>query len=317
MVLGHELARLPSTTGTKRKAIMTNSQGAALPNFTEHRVQHAGGNLCVRDFPGSGPAFVLLHGFPDNSHIYDRLIPHLAGGGRRTVAFDFLGFGASDKPEGAHYSFEQQVGDVEAVVDALGLEKIVPVGHDAGGPAAINFALRNPTRAAGICLMNAFYDASPGLHVPEFIELFATKSLKALTRHTLATQFAWLLDFQRGQWRANMTESQKTNYNEFIVPIVDRNFTQQPSAGPAFAQMTYQLFDEVAANTARRPDLRRTNLPLLLIWGNADTYLHVSVAEYLKSQARNATLHALDAGHWPQIDEPAEIARIMLANQWS
>jgi hypothetical protein len=33
----------------------------------------------VQDFPGSGPAFVLQHGFPDNSHIYDDLIPHLAG----------------------------------------------------------------------------------------------------------------------------------------------------------------------------------------------------------------------------------------------
>ena len=294
---------------------MTNSQGAALPDFTEHRVQHFGGNLYVRDFPGIGPAFVLLHGFPDNSHIYDRLIPHLAAAGRRAVAFDFLGFGSSDKPEGALYSFEQQLGDLEAVVDALGLEKIIPVGHDAGGPAAVNFALRHPTRAAGICLMNAFYDRSPGLRVPEFIELFASKNLKALTRHTLATQFAWLLDFQRGQWRANMTEAQRTHYNDFIVPIVNKNFTQQPSAGPAFAQMTYQLFDEVAANTARLPDLRRSSVPLLLIWGNADPYLHVSVAEHLKYQARNAALHALEAGHWPQIDEPADIARIMLATQ--
>ena len=242
--------------------IMTDSQGATLPAFTEHRVQHAGGSLYVRDFPGSGPAFVLLHGFPDNLHIYDGLISHLAAAGRRTVAFDFLGFGESDKPEGALYSFEQQLGDLEAVVDALGLEKIIPVGHDAGGPAAVNFALRHPTRAAGMCLMNAFYGDSPGLRVPEFIELFANKSLKALTRHLLASQFAWLLDFQRGQWRAGMTETQKAHYNEIIVPIVDNNFRQQPSAGPAFAQMTYQLFDEVAANTARLPDFRRSDLPL-------------------------------------------------------
>ena len=137
---------------------MTDSHGAILPAFTEHRVRHAGGSLYVRDFPGSGPAFVLLHGFPDNSYIYDHLIPHLAGAGRRTIAFDFLGFGASDKPEGAVYTFEQQLGDVEAVAKALELEKIIPVGHDAGGPAAVNFALRHPTRAAGICLMNAFYE---------------------------------------------------------------------------------------------------------------------------------------------------------------
>jgi haloalkane dehalogenase len=307
------------TNSIKGTAVGTgpSSQGATLPAFTEHRVPHAGGSLYVRDFPGRGPAFVVLHGFPDNSHIYDRLIPHLVAAGRRTVAFDFLGFGASDKPEGAVYSFEQQLGDLEAVVDALGLEKIIPVGHDAGGPAAVNFALRHPTRAAGICMMNAFYGESPGLRVPEFIELFGTKNMKHLTRHMLATQFAWLLDFQRTQWRAGMTEAQKKNYNEFIVPIVDKNFTQRPSAGPAFAQMTYQLFDEVAANTARLPDLRRSHLPLLLTWGKSDPYLHASVAEHLKSQARNATIHAFDAGHWPQIDEPADIARIMLANQWS
>ena len=296
-----------------------SSQGATFPAFTEHRVPHAGGSLYVRDFSGSCPAFVLLHGFPDNLHIYDDLIPHLAAAGRRTVAFDFLGFGASDKPEGAAYSFEQQLGDLRAVADALGLEKIIPVGHDAGGPAAVNFALRYPTRAAGICLMNAFYGEAPGLRVPEFIELFSNKNLKALTRHILASpqQFAWLLNFQRSQMQVGLTETQLARYNEFLGPIVDKNFTQRPSAGPAFAQMTYQLSDEVAANTARLLDFRRSDLPLLLIWGKADPYLHVSVAEYIRSQAKNAVLHVLEAGHWPQIDEAADTARIMLANEWS
>ena len=298
---------------------MTDSQSATPPAFTEHRIPHAGGNVYVRDFPGSGPAFVLLHGFPDNSHIYDDLIPHLTAAGHRTIAFDFLGFGASDKPEGAVYSFEQQLGDLEAVADALRLEKIVPVGHDAGGPAAVNFALRHPTRAAGICLMNAFYGEAPGLRVPEFIELFANKNLKALTRHFLTSpqQFAWLLNFQRGQMQVGMTEAQKARYNEFLGPIVDKNFTQRPSAAPAFAQMTYQLFDEVAANTARLSDFRRSDLPILLIWGKADPYLHVTVAEHLRSQAKNASIHALEAGHWPQIDEAADTARIMVAAQWS
>ena len=89
---------------------MTDSQRRDLPAFTEHRVQHAGGSLYVRDFPGSGPAFVLLHGFPDNSHIYDDLIPHLAAAGRRTIAFDFLGFGALRQAGGRRYTFEQQLG---------------------------------------------------------------------------------------------------------------------------------------------------------------------------------------------------------------
>jgi pimeloyl-ACP methyl ester carboxylesterase len=81
--------------------------------------------------------------------------------------------------------------------------------------------------------------------------------------------------------------------------------------------MTYQLFDEVAANTARLSDFRRSDLPVLLIWGKADPYLHVTVAEHLKSQAKNGSIYALEAGHWPQIDEAADTARIMLAAQWS
>ena len=99
----------------------------------------------------------MLHGFPDNSRIYDALIPLLVSAGRRAVSVDFLGFGASDKPEGALYSFEQQLGDLEAVVDALELPRIVPVGHDAGGPAAVNFDLQHPDRTASVTLMNAFY----------------------------------------------------------------------------------------------------------------------------------------------------------------
>jgi len=293
---------------------MSNSQNPTLPSFTEHRIQRDRGNLYVRDFPGSGPAFVVLHGFPDNSHIYDFLIPHLVSAGRRTIALDFLGFGSSDKPEGALYSFPQQLGDLEAVVNTLGLDKIIPVGHDAGGPTAVNFGLKHPDRTAAVILMNAFYGDAPGLRVPEFIELFSNKGLKALHKHFLASpqQFGWLLGFQRDQMQAGLTEAQKGRYTEFLGPIIDSNFRQKPSAGPAFAQMTYQLTDEVAANTARLTELRCSNVPLLLIWGKLDPYLHVTVAEYIRSQAKNATLHVLEAGHWPQVDESAAVARIML-----
>ena len=72
---------------------MPNTEKPVLPAFTAHRIAREGGSIYVRDFAGTGPAFVLLHGFPDNSHIYDLLIPHLVAAGRRTVAIDFLGFG--------------------------------------------------------------------------------------------------------------------------------------------------------------------------------------------------------------------------------
>ena len=68
--------------------------------------------------------------------------------------------------------------------------------------------------------------------------------------------------------------------------------------------MTYQLTDEVAANTARLIEFRRSDVPLLLIWGKGDPYLHVTVADYMRSQARNAALHVLDAGTGRRSTQP-------------
>lgn len=287
-----------------------------MAEFTERRVPQGQGNLHVRDHAGEGPAFVLLHGFPDNGHIYDDLIPHLAAAGRRAVVVDFLGFGASDKPAGAHYSFPQQVGDVEAVLDALQLDRAVLVGHDAGGPAAVNVALRHPERTHRVVLLNAFYGEAPGLLVPELIELFSQPRLAALARHFLGSpeQFAWLLEFQRTLMLADAAPTGQARYQELLGPLIDANFRQQPSAARAFASMVAQLPAEIAANTGRLVELRRSPVPVTLVWGRNDPYLHLSAAEFLRAQFRDGTLQALDAGHWPQIDAAAEVARILLSD---
>src|SRR3954451_10855178 len=98
--------------------------------FVEHRISRGEGKVYARDYEGTGPAFVLLHGLPDNLHIWDDVIPFLVASGRRVVTPDFLGFGGSEKRAGAVCSLKQQLGDLEAVVGELGLAKIVPVAHD-------------------------------------------------------------------------------------------------------------------------------------------------------------------------------------------
>jgi len=287
-----------------------------MTGFTERRVPQGQGDLHVRDYAGAGPAFVLLHGFPDNGHIYDDLIPHLVAAGRRTLAIDFLGFGASDKPAGADYSFRQQVRDVEAVLDALQLDRAVLVAHDASGPAAVNFALRRPDRTHRVVLLNAFYAEAPGLLVPELIELFSQPKLAALARHFLQSpeQFAWLLEFQRTLLLADAAPAGQARYRDLLGPLIDANFRQQPSAAPAFASMVAQMPAEIATNTGRLVDLRRSPVPFAFVWGQNDPYLHVSTAEFLRSQVRHGTLHAIEAGHWPQIDAAAEVARLLLAD---
>jgi len=284
--------------------------------FQERRVPTARGRLHVRDYPGSGPAFVMLHGFPDNLRIFEPIAPLLAGAGRRVVLFDFLGFGASDKP-GTGYSFDQQVDDVLAVVDELALDQVVPVAHDAGGPAAVNFALRHPERTAAVVMLNSFYASAPTMRLPEFIEFFATPSLKALARHFLQspTLFPELLQFQRGQFRAALDSDKRAGYDDFLGPLIDENFRQQPGAGPAFGQMTAQTRAEIARNDQRLADLAHLDIPFRLIWGAEDPYLNTGVAESLAGHLRTVETTVLSgAGHWPQIDQPREVAHALLAD---
>jgi haloalkane dehalogenase len=285
--------------------------------FSERHIPQGQGGVYTRDYEGAGPAFVLLHGFPDNLQIYDRLIPYLVAAGRRVVTFDFLGYGASDKPADAKYSFRQQLGDLEAVVDVLHLEKIVPVGHDAGGPAAINFTLNHPDRVATLYLLNTFYSAAPTLQLPELIALFATPGLKALVDALLKSpeQLAWVFRFQQLKFLETLPEKHKATFESMLAPIINNNFSfgKAAGSGPTFAQMTAQVFEEVGRNTERLHQLEGLGVPVKIIWGNTDLALNIGVAEDLRSHLKNASLHVLSAGHWPQIDEPDQVAKVMLS----
>jgi haloalkane dehalogenase len=286
------------------------------PSFIEHHIPREQGRVYVREYAGTDPAFVLMHGFPDNLQIYDQLIPHLVAAGRRVVTFDFLGFGASDKPAGAKYSFKQQQSDLEAVVESLRLDKIVPVGHDAGGPAAINFAIDHPDRVTSLCLLNTFYAAAPTIRLPELIELFANPSLKALADAIVQSpeQFAFVLRFQQKRFLETLPEEQKATFETVLAPIINNNFNfgRQAGSGPAFAQMTAQVFEEVTRNTQRLPDLEALDTPVKLIWGNTDLNLNTGIAEDFQSHLKHVSLLVLSAGHWPQIDTPEQVAKEML-----
>ncbi len=104
--------------------------------YEEHWVPRGRHLIYTREYGGEDPAVVLMHGFPENLHLYDRLAPHLSG--RRVIVFDFLGWGRSDKPAGYPYTADNQSRDLDAVIGHLELKDIVLVAHDASGPPAID-----------------------------------------------------------------------------------------------------------------------------------------------------------------------------------
>jgi haloalkane dehalogenase len=283
--------------------------------FSEHHISRGDGKIYARDHAGAGPAFVLMHGFPDNLHIWDDLVPYLVASGRRVVTFDFLGFGASDKPAGAAYSFKQQLGDLEAVVEGLGLKKIVPVAHDSSGMATLNYALTRPDGVDSVIMLNSAYSEDATVLWPEMITLFATRSMQALAIAIAQSpeQFGWLLKWQQKKFVDPLPEGQKPHFNAFIGPLISDNFIAQPSAGPAFVQLAAEFFDEHARNAKHLPELETLDIPVKLIWGQYDPYITVAVAERRRSQLKNASLTVIPAGHWLQADKPAQVAKAMLS----
>ncbi|QIX28660.1 alpha/beta hydrolase [Nocardioides sp. JQ2195] len=82
---------------------------------------------------GTGPAVVMCHGFPGLAHSWRHQLPALARAGFRAIAVDMRGYGGTDRPENPiDYDRASTVGDLTGLLDALGLDDAVFVGHDFG-----------------------------------------------------------------------------------------------------------------------------------------------------------------------------------------
>jgi pimeloyl-ACP methyl ester carboxylesterase len=105
-----------------------------------------------RDWNGRGWPVLLLHGLASTSHIWDLVAPLLSETAR-VAALDLRGHGLSDKPDGS-YSFETTGGDVAGVIEALGFEKPVLVGHSWGAAVALWLAAHRPELAGGLVMVD-------------------------------------------------------------------------------------------------------------------------------------------------------------------
>ena len=107
---------------------------------------------------GSGPLVLLLHGFPESWYSWRHQLAALAAAGYHAVAPDQRGYGGTDRPaEAARYTQLHLVGDVIGLLDALGEERAVVVGHDWGAPVAWNSALLRPDRVRGVVGLSVPY----------------------------------------------------------------------------------------------------------------------------------------------------------------
>jgi haloalkane dehalogenase len=280
------------------------SYNERLVRLNQHRIY-------AREYDGVEPAVILMHGFPDNLRLYDRLVPHLSPP-RRVITFDFLGWGASDKPAGYAYTATNQVLDLDAVINRLKLKRVVLVAHDASGPPAIDWALAQSEKVAGLVLLNTYYCEMPTLRSPEAIWLFSTPVVRSVARR-VSTMFDNFI-FRRMYWWQVGRFFRDSEVRAEFVPLLYQQFDATPSARPAFFRLNEDLLPTIRSRSNMIPQLREFKRPVRIIFGAADPYLNKGVAQSFHELFPTSDLFLLPgARHYVQMDEPEEIARLILS----
>ena len=110
---------------------------------------------------GSGPLVVFCHGFPESWYSWRHQLPVLAAAGFRAVAIDVRGYGRSSKPLAVgDYGMMQHVADNVGVMEALGAETAVIVGHDWGGQLSWLIAAAHPERLISLNILSRPHPAA-------------------------------------------------------------------------------------------------------------------------------------------------------------
>jgi pimeloyl-ACP methyl ester carboxylesterase len=283
--------------------------------FIDHSVKRGNYRLYAREYGGSDPPIVLMHGFPDNLHLYDRLVAFLSPP-RRVIVFDFLGWGLSDKPSGYAYSAANQEADLDAVINQLELANAVLVAHDASGPPAIDWARHHPNRVAALVLLNTYYSAMPTLRPPEAIFLFSTPLIRNVAR-PVSGLFNHLI-FRRMYWWQVGRFFRDADVRRQFVPLLYQQFDAVPSTRPAFFRLNEDLLPTIRSRTKAVSELQKFRRPVRIIFGASDPYLNEGVARKFHNLFPSSDLFLLPgARHFVQMDEPERVASLILSTPTS
>lgn len=130
--------------------------------FSPHVVEARGKRIELVDV-GAGPVVLLVHGFPESWYSWRHQIPALVDAGYRAVAIHVRGYGRSSSPiEVEEYSMLQHVSDNLGVLEALGVDRAVIVGHDWGSPIAATSALLRPDVFQAVALLSVPFSPPGG-----------------------------------------------------------------------------------------------------------------------------------------------------------
>src|ERR1700722_11072520 len=134
----------------RRRQPLANHRGTTVGEIKHRTVETNGIHMHIAE-SGAGPLVVLCHGFPESCYSWRHQLHALAEAGFHAIAPDMRGYGQTDRPEQLdRYTLLHLIGDVVGLLDALGTETAVIIGHDWGAPVAWYGALLRPDRVRGV-----------------------------------------------------------------------------------------------------------------------------------------------------------------------
>jgi len=275
-----------SITAVIIPGLLAQSPPAAGPAVRESYLSLPGAKLFYRDTGGNGVPVVLLHSATGSSLVWEYQIPAFTAAGFRVIAFDRRGWGRTEI-EDAGPQVRTAAGDLLALVNSLGIERLHLVGTAAGGFVAFDFALSFPDRVRSLVVANSI----GGVEDPEFIEL--GKRMRPQPFESLPPDVRELSP----EYRASQPDGTKRWLD---LEKISRPLGPAAPPQPLRNRMTFALLENLM-------------VPTMLITGGADLYAPPAVLRLFAKHIKGAeTLIVPQAGHSAYWEQPDVFNRAVL-----
>ncbi|NNM34228.1 MAG: alpha/beta fold hydrolase [Gemmatimonadetes bacterium] len=256
---------------------------------------------------GSGPPLLVVHGGPGLDQAYMRPWFDELQDVARVVYYDQRGTGGSTAPRtAAALHFDQFVGDIERIRQAMGWERFTLLGHSWGGILAVAYAREHGSRLAGMVLVSP---AEPGT---QFAALAAERSREARSAETQARLGELLASDGYAQGEpAVVSEIFKVVFATTLadsadIGLLDLELSETTARN---REEVTGLLQQGMVQPEWWPELRSITVPTLVIHGRHDP-LPIEMAEALADSLPGGRLVRLrDSGHFPFAEEPEVVAR--------
>jgi pimeloyl-ACP methyl ester carboxylesterase len=269
-----------------------------VPEVSDHSGELDGLPVFWRDTPppsdaGGAAMPFYLHGVPSNCDEWTELLRRSGG-----LAVDLPGFGRSGKPGYLKYTIDEYDRFLERFLDARGVERVQLVMHD-WGAVGLAFAQRLPERVERLVIINAV-PLLPGYRWHRTARIWRTPGLGELAMGTTSRFTLRLASRESNATPGPMPEEWLDSVLEHFDQGTQRAILRLYRSSPS---------DVLAAAGAR---LGAIDAPALVVWGMRDPYIPARFGRaYAQALANAELLELADAGHWPWLDRPDAIDRVL------